>query len=126
MKPGKYTLIHLGITGLVMTAAWFLIQDDPGPKAAKFSLIAAGLTSLTSLLAYIVVYTSLDKNPKMFMSYLFGGIFIKMMTGLTAILLVTWKAKEMAIPFAITFLLSYLVFTSMEVIFLLKKSRETA
>lgn len=124
MKPAKYIFLHLGVTILGMVAAWFLLQDDPGPKAAKFSLFAAGITSMTSLFAYLVVYTSLDKNPKMFMSYLFGGIFIKMMTGLTAILVVTWKSKEMAIPFAVTFLVSYLVFTSLEVFFLLKKSRE--
>ncbi|MCB9231121.1 MAG: hypothetical protein H6581_05645 [Bacteroidia bacterium] len=125
MKPIKFAALHLGLTAVLLVLAWFLVSSDPGPREAKFSLIAISITSLTSLIGYFIVYNSLESNPKMFTGYLMGSVFIKMFTGIAGIFLVSWKISEMAIPFAVSFLGAYLVFTGLEVFFLMKKARES-
>ena len=125
MSISKFGLLITGVAALLAAAVYFPLSNKLGDFDLMMVYIAGSMTYITSFFAYMIVFNGLEGNPKMFMSYIVMGMMLKMGLGIVAIFLVAFGYEENAIPFAVAYMLSYLVFTGVEVPFLMKKSRES-
>ena len=122
MKTSTYTGIHLGLTVLVAGLS-LLFTSTFIQEAQIYSIAALVLGSLLSLVAYIIVANGLDRNPRGFMTYVMGGMTLKMMVGLACMLAIIFIKREMAMIFIVSFFVAYLIFTSLEIFALLRKNK---
>ncbi len=76
------------------------------------------LTSLIGLRLFKIRAT----KPEVFVHFYLASIVFKMVFGLGLLFLLVWKYPEHIRSHAIIFIVSYLLFTSFEVIFLVKRS----
>ena len=125
MNIPKFALLITGIAILLVGVSYFPLSMKMDETQLTLVGIAELLTWSTSLIAYAIVYNGLENNPKLFMGYIVGGMFIKMATGILGILLVSYGYGNDAVPFSVTFLITYMIFTGLEVSYLMKKARES-
>ena len=123
MKPSRYIWLHLGLTLLLIATGLVALAVEPAKQNTLLIEGAILLNSITSYVGYRISWYGLEKMPRFFMNYVLMGMFIKMMAGLATIMLLAWLLKEGVIPYAGAFMLSYLIFTALEVIYLMKKAR---
>ena len=124
MKALHYLIFHLLYSILIGVIAWLLLKDE---FSGRSLLIVSGgmiLGSLLSLASYMLIFNSLKGRPAAFISGVMISMMMKMFTGLAAIFLVAWKMKELSIPFAVAYIISYFVFTMPEVLFLNRIARK--
>ena len=125
MTVKKYLLLHLALTLLVCIGAFFLVRTMYGAEFLWLTYLAIALTSLPSLLVFVLVSRGLQKPFKFFLSFVVGGMFMKMLIGIIAMVSIgVYGERDQLFFFAVTFMLGYLVFTSLEVTSLMRKNRE--
>lgn len=124
MTLKKYLLIHIGLTILVCAAVIWPVLHYFSPDFFWLAYLAIGLTSSTSLLAFVLVFRALDKPFKFFLNFVVGGMFAKMLVGIIAILSLGLNLpKDKLFFFAVVFLICYLIFTTLEVTSLMRKNK---
>jgi F0F1-type ATP synthase assembly protein I len=102
-----------GIAALLLAAAYLISRSG----AYAFGALAGGLLVgwLPANLAYWAVYARLrDRIPRL-MGSIMGSMFGKMILGIAAIVAVAMLARPQLAPFAVSFLVSYFIFTAFEV-----------
>lgn len=74
----------------------------------------------------VLIFTYLNKlrnrQPELFSQFYLFSIVLKMLGGLALITFIVWDYPEVATGNVVLFIVSYLVLTLLEVIFLMKKS----
>jgi Na+-driven multidrug efflux pump len=125
MKPLYFIGIQTGVAAIFALLLIFVFGPDLGGKGTMFAAIAAGVSYVTSILAYIIVWTSLEKNPNRFTGNFMASILLKMMAGLATLFLVAYKYREFAKDYAVSFLIGYFIFTGVEVFFLYRRAKNT-
>ena len=124
MTLRKYLLIHIGLTLLVCLGVVFPVIQYFSPDYFWLAYLAIGLTSSTSLLAFVLVFRALDKPFKFFLNFVIGGMFAKMMVGIMAIIALGLNLpKDKLFFFAVMFMIGYLIFTTLEVTSLMRKNK---
>ena len=93
----------------------------------QLSLQAVGIAILISYLsglaAYALAYTGLEKKTTGFLAFLMSGMFLRMLVGLVAIIIVSLKFRPVLIEFVVSFFVTYFIFTAFEVYSLMRKLR---
>ena len=89
-------------------------------SGTDLKIIASGLvlSSVLSLVSYLLIFNSLKGRPAAFISGVMISMMLKMFSGLASIFLVSWKFKELSIAYAVTFMIGYFVFVIPEMLFL--------
>lgn len=123
MSTIKYSLLSLSIMAVIMATAWFLRDAILPPGSIGFVLGAIGLSAVSGIVAYWIVYTGIEKRITLFTTYVSGSMLIKMAIGIAAVFLVSLKFKEYAAPFVLSYFFCYFIFTSLEVYWLMRKLR---
>ena len=125
MTLKKYIWLHLALTVLVSLGTTFPIQNMYGAHFLWLAYLAVALTSLPSLLAFFLVFRALEKPFQFFLNFLIGGMLMKMLIGITAIISLSfWVPRENLKMFAVIFLICYLLFTTLEVTSLMRKNKQ--
>jgi hypothetical protein len=119
----KFTLYQLAIALLLLAASWYPADTFLPPGSLTFIYIAVGLSALSGILAYAIVYNGLQKSIRMFTSYIIGSMLAKMMIGLASITLIALKFKGFATVYVLTYFFCYFIFTSFEVYTLMRNLR---
>lgn len=123
MSITRYTLVSLAIMVVVMGLAWLGRDALLPPGSLPWVLGAIGLASASGIVAYAIVYTGIEKQIRLFTTYVMGSMLLKMMLGIGAVTLVALKYKEFATPFVLSYFFCYFIFTSLEVYWLMRKLR---
>jgi hypothetical protein len=123
MTISKYTLITLLILVLLVGAAWLLRDALLPPNSLPWVIGAMSLAAVSAIAAYAIVFTGIEKQIRLFTSYVTGSMLLKMMVGIMAVTLIALKFKEFATPFVLSYFFCYFIFTSLEVFWLMRKLR---
>lgn len=124
MPIKKFLLFQTLIVVLIGGGLFYPLYQGLGPEPTMFIYIAMGLSFLAGTLAYIITYNGIQKNVRFFTTYLIGGMLIKLFAGIISITLVGLTARPFAVPFALAYFISYLIFTSWEVYAILPAARK--
>lgn len=123
MSIGKFILRTFGILLLCVAGMlypvtqWFAVRDWP------FFFVAITLSSISTMVSYAIVYNGLRIRIQRFMSYIMGGMMMKLAVGIVSITIVALKFKESASVYVLTFFGSYIIFTAFEVYTLMRNLR---
>jgi hypothetical protein len=123
MSIPKYTLISLSILIGLLAAAWFSKDALLPPNSIAWVMGAMILSAVSAIVAYAIVFTGIEKQIRLFTSYVTGSMLLKMMVGIMGVTLVALKFKEFATPFVLSYFFCYFIFTSLEVYWLMRKLR---
>lgn len=117
--------MHLGLTLIVCLGVIYPVIHFYGAGSLWLAYLAIGIASLGSLLAFTLVFKAMEKSFKSFLTFVVGGMFSKMLAGIIAIVSLAMAVdKKTLFFFAVAFLLSYLVFTTLEVTSLMRRNKE--
>jgi hypothetical protein len=119
----RYAIVSLVIMILLMITAWFLKDVALPPGSIGFVLAAIGLSAVSGIVAYMIVYKGIEKRITLFTAYVSGSMLLKMMLGILGVFLVSFKWKDYAAPFVLSYFFCYFIFTSLEVYWLMRKLR---
>jgi hypothetical protein len=123
MHTAKYILLSL-VIGLVMVGLGVAITTFVYPEYNALAISVAVLVSMTSgILAYLMVRSRLNADGKTFMGAIMVGMLIKMLIGLTSVLIVALSFRPVVREYVAVFFLSYFVFTAFEVYALMRNLR---
>jgi len=109
----------------LLIAAGALYASRPGAGVQLAAIIGGVCTSLFSAIgAYLFTWMGLDrKGMKQFATFVFMGMFVKMVFGLLAVVAVLMLWPDAKREFVVAFGLSYFIFTVLELFGLLKRIR---
>jgi phosphotransferase system glucose/maltose/N-acetylglucosamine-specific IIC component len=79
---------------------------------------------LISAVAHLFVVKSIAKQSKNFINVFMGSLGIKLMFFFAFIILFSFTHRSQAVPFLIWFMVYYLVFTTLDVVFLLIQNNQ--
>jgi hypothetical protein len=119
----KYSILSICIMVVLMAAAWFLRDALLPPGSIGFVIGAIGLSSISGIIAYAIVFSGIEKRITLFTAYVSGSMLLKMMIGIMCVFIISLKFKEYAAPFVISYFFCYFIFTSLEVYWLMRKLR---
>jgi heme A synthase len=123
MSIVKYTLMSLAILVVLLVSAWLLRDALLPPGSLPWAMGAMSLSAVSAIAAYAIVFNGIEKQIRLFTTYVTGSMLLKMMVGMMAVTLVALKFKEFATPFVLSYFLCYFIFTSLEVFWLMRKLR---
>ena len=119
----KYLLIHLGVALILAGGAFYPVWIKFDPDSVTAMYCGFGVAMLSSLLAFIIAFRGIERDVRKFMNYVVGGMLMKMMFGIGTIFIVALSFEKPIIrAYVISFFLSYLIFTSIEVWALMRKN----
>jgi hypothetical protein len=119
----KFILIQSAITAILLAATWYPATELLPPGSLTYVYIAILLSSVSGIVAYLIVYNGLQKSIRMFTSYIMGSMMAKMMIGLMSITLIALKFKGFATTYVLSYFFCYFIFTSFEVYALMRNLR---
>ena len=123
MHTAKYILLSL-VIGLVMVGLGILLTTWVYPEYNTLAISVAVLVSMVSgILAYLMVRSKLGADGKTFMGAIMVGMLIKMLIGLTSVLIVALSFRPVVREYVTVFFLSYFIFTAFEVYALMRNLR---
>ena len=94
------------------------------PLGSKpFVVGAISLAGITGMIGYAIAFKGITTQVRLFTAYVMGSMFLKMMVGLMGITIVALQFKEFAKSFVLVYFFCYFIFTSFEVVTLLRKLR---
>jgi hypothetical protein len=93
------------------------------PDKWPFFGIAIILSAVSSMVSYAIVAAGIKIRVQRFMSYIMGGMMMKLFVGIASITVVAWKYKENASIYVLTYFVSYIIFTAFEVYTLMRNLR---
>lgn len=123
MSITKYSIIAvlimvgLSLLGIVLPEGVLPLGSKP------FVVAAIALAGVTGMIGYAIAYKGITTQVKLFTAYVMGSMFLKMMVGLMGITIVALQFKDFAKPFVLVYFFCYFIFTSFEVVTLLRKLR---
>jgi hypothetical protein len=123
VKVSKFSLISLAIMAVLVAVAMLLPEGMVPAGSKPFMLSAILLGGGSGILGYLIAYNGITTRIQQFTAYIMGSMFLKMMIGLVGVTVVALNFKEYATPFVIAYFFCYFIFTSFEVVTLLRKLR---
>ncbi len=117
----KQLLIVATVTGLVFIALALFIPPHFISPALPYLLVF--FTSAT-LISYYFIQKKLDTSPSGFVTAFMANSIIRLLLYLIVIVVYALTHKDDAVNFIVGFFILYIVFTSFEVLFFLRKKTE--
>lgn len=94
------------------------------PVGSKpFVVGAIALAGVSGIIGYLIAYKGITTQVRLFTAYVMGSMFLKMMIGIMGVTVVGLMYKDFAKPFVLVYFFCYFIFTSFEVVTLLRKLR---
>lgn len=124
MKPSvlRYTYALLTITGIA-TVILFIYNYFSPEALPGYTFIALLYYSLLSWITFRITHSAITKNNKIFFARVYSAIGIRFVFSLFPLVIYMFFIPAISIPFVITYLLFYLLFTSFEIYFLVVNLR---
>lgn len=114
----RYLIIMLVVLAALMGAVWFGSQQTWWILPAMWIQVLVFLFIATLIIGFNLV--RIRKNqPQVFVQFYLLSIFVKMIAGLAFIFFLVWDNPAEAAPIATLFMVAYILFTSVEVAYLL-------
>lgn len=123
MTTGKYILWTFGILFLCLAILVYPVTRYFTPDQWPFFWIAVALSAVSSMVSYAIVAAGIRIRIQRFMSYIMGGMMMKLFVGIASITVVAWKYKDYASIYVLTYFVSYIIFTAFEVYTLMRNLR---
>lgn len=112
-------LINLCIFSVLVGAADFSYQYFVGTMPGTWLILAFFITTTTAF--HMITMNAAKGKPQQFIRYYMGSTALRLLIYILVIVAYRFKAgKEATIPFAIVFMVHYILFTIFEVIMLLR------
>ncbi len=77
--------------------------------------IATLVAFIPTFIAYTITLSGIEKETSGFIGRLLGGMLVKMLIGILAIVFVALQFRELRDEFVVSYMISYFVFTGFEV-----------
>lgn len=124
MSLKRYLLFQFLITVVLAGGAYFPLKSGFGDSGKlPFVYIALGLSSLASVLSFVITYNGLSRSVRMFTSYIMGAMMGKLFFGLISITVVAIQFPDFSAVYVVSYFAAYIIFTSFEVYALMRKLR---
>lgn len=120
----KFLFSYLLYTAFLGAIAYFLPAIFPDVKilVTKFWVLFGFLAGLT-LIAYILAYLGIKRNPETGIMAIMGSIALKMLFSMAFVLIYSLNSKEKGIIVVLNFFSLYLLFSFFEIYSLLRNLR---
>lgn len=122
MSIKKFIIGYLLYNVVLVAIGFGLKEVSPQIITHKFWLVF-GFLSILTLIAYIVAYLGIKKNPETGVFSIMGSIVLKMLFAMGFVLIYSLKTKEKDVVFVLNFFSLYLLFTCFEIFGLLRNLR---
>lgn len=119
----RFLIFQILLMAVFMLTAWLVVQPMYGNSAGILCLVAVGITAIAGIIAYAITRGGVRKRIAAFTQYLMGGMLAKLFIGIITVSIVAIKIRDLALPFVLTYFLSYILFTSFEVYALMRNLR---
>ena len=117
----KQLLILATITGLVFIALFLLIPPTYISPALPYLLV---FFTAATLISFYFIQKKIEASPSGFVTAFMANSIIRLLLYLVIIVVYAFTHKYDAVNFIISFFILYLIFTTFEVYFFLKKKKE--
>lgn len=123
MKISRFIQYLILITAVLAAIAFFATMGAWDAKVRGFLALAVCLASFATAISYIITYNGMEKNIRMFSTFLIGGMVFKMFFAMICLTIISLTMREIAVRFVLTYFFSYIIFISFEVFALMTKLR---
>ena len=124
MSLTKFLFSYLLYTALLAAVAYFLPAIFPHVKllVSKFWVLFGFLAGIT-LLAYVLAFLGMKRNPETGIMAIMGSIAFKMLLSMAFVLIYSLNTKEKGMILVLNFFSLYLLFSFFEIYSLLRNLR---
>jgi hypothetical protein len=118
-RPDKFYFLSIVAVIFLFLIAFHLWPNGRFPNHYFNSIILAwGITTVNSLLAFFTIKTGINKSAKVFFRRIFGGMLVRFMMVLLIVVLVLIFLELFRISFIFSILFFYIYYLIVEIIYL--------
>lgn len=123
MSIGIYAAMHFGLAGLIALGVFLGKGSLYPPESLGLMLFGVALAAVAGFVAYSITYSGIRRSVKLFVSYLIGGMLVKLMIGIFSVTIVALRFKERAMEYVLTYFGAYFLLLGLEVFALMRATR---
>ena len=118
-RPDKFYFISIVAVIVLVLIAFLFLPTGLFPNLYFDSIVLAwGITTVNSLLAFFAIKTGINKSEKVFFRRIFGGMLVRFMIVLLIVVLVLFFLEIYRISFIFSILFFYIYYLIIEIIYL--------
>lgn len=121
MRVSRFILWAVLITAVLGGLGVWMVNQFTPDRSAMAVAIATLVGFLTTISAYAITYSGMEKGTQQFLSILLTGMALKIVVGLISVVVVALIFKDFAREYVLAYVAAYLVFTVFEVYSLMRK-----
>lgn len=121
----KFYLLMALVTIVLAAVHFILVQLTNLVWHPIFIALYVYFPMITSII-HAVLIKQIDKRPQLFVNYFMGSMSVKLFLSLILLLVVLYTMPKVRVPFALMFMLMYLVYTALSVTIVFKKLKQNA
>ena len=122
MSVKRYASIVIGVVAATLAAAWPAVGAD----ARGAVLLGAALAAFNTVLAYFLTVWSITRSPNVFLGVVLGGMVVRMVMMLAAVVAAVLGLGLPALPLAVALLAYFVAFLAFELTALHRRTSQAA